>query len=125
MGTLSMIMMLNALLMMFISPMRATRKADSCSNTYRCPPKDYIQYIHVLLPVSGSQLQMSECRIRYVVENAPEGAYSRIIIGDNELVFYRDEQPQTKIFGRYVDESIVLHPGTWVLKVSTLIVMWL
>jgi hypothetical protein len=112
--------LMRAAFVIFISPMHATQSADNCYDINRCPQNKSVQYIRILYPVSGSQLQMSECRVRYVVENAPSGASSCIYIGKDKLVFYGIDEQHSQIFDPYVDETILLYPGIWMLKVSFL-----
>ena len=114
------IVLMRAAFVIFISPLHATQTADNCSDINRCPKNNAVQHIRILYPASGSQLQMSECRVRYIVENAPSGASSCIYIGKDKIIFYRFEEQYTQIFRPYVDETILLYPGIWRLKVSFL-----
>ena len=112
------IVLFHALMAMSILPMHETRAADNCSNMDMCPLKNEVKYIHILFPGSGSHLHMSECRVHYIVENAPAGAFSRIFIGIDEVVFFRIGERQTQFFDQRVDEKLVLYPGIWELKVT-------
>ncbi len=118
MGTLKLFtLLLRAMYMLFTTPMYATHTEDNCSEMDRCQTK-IEENIRIIFPVPGSQLHMSECRIQYTIENAPSGAASRILVGGEEIDIFWIGGRRTQFFDRYVNETLVLYPGIWDVKVS-------
>ena len=76
-------------------------------------------HIRILFPVRGSQLHMPECRIRYVVENAPSGAFTRVFVGGTELEFFRNGKISKPYTSPHFDEAFTVIPGYWDVQVDS------
>ncbi len=85
-----------------------------CVDPDGCSTRPHIQ---ILYPSQGSHLRMSECRVRFVVENAPAGSISRVFIGGTELEFFRDGKKSTSFASSYFDEAFTVNPGYWDVQV--------
>ena len=61
---------------------------------------------------------MSECRIHFIVENAPAGAFSRVFVGGTELEIFRYGKKSTTFSSSHFDEAFTVIPGYWDVQVD-------
>ena len=91
---------------------------ETCLDTEHCTIGRNAPQIHIHFPEPGSQLQMNESRVRYVVEYAPAGSVSRIFLNDAELEVYRGDTKSSTFPEPIVDLKLALHPADWTIKVG-------
>jgi hypothetical protein len=99
-----------------ISSMSKAEDPQICVNTDGCSMRPHIM---ILSPAPGSQLQMSECRLRYVVVNAPAGAVSRVFVAETEFEFFRNGKKTMPFVSSHFDEALTVDPGYWDIQVDS------
>ncbi len=95
--------------------MRKAEDSHVCVEPDGCSTRPHIR---ILYPAIGSQLQMSECRIRYIVENAPTGAFSRVFIDGTEFQFFLNGKKNAPFVSAHFDEAFTVSPGDWDIQVD-------